>query len=328
MAARLSRIGRPCFETVHLAVSCLPVVAPPVHAHARAGTDTMTALRAHLVRRAPVLAISVAALAVLGPFGTFQDLSFAGRLAYWGGLLLVGTLEFDLVVWLAKRLTTDLTRSWRWMLAAGLLTVSVVQTGVVAVIEQTWRNGGPQGLGGLLTLYGYVLVVTLLVAAPPIWLELRRHGVIDAAPPPTAHAAIPDAVEPDAAPVPKPMATPAPEPGAPPFLDRIPPRLGRNLLALEMEDHYVRVHTDQGSDLILLRLRDAIGELTGVEGMQVHRSHWVAGRAVAGVERSADGRLTLVLTDGRRVPVSRRYNAAVRAAGWTERNDGVKTSEM
>ncbi|MFD1625938.1 LytTR family DNA-binding domain-containing protein [Azospirillum griseum] len=287
----------------------------------------MTALRAHLARRAPVLVISVAALAVLGPFGTFQDLSLAGRLAYWGGLLLAGTLEFDLVVWLAKRMSADLTRSWRWMLAAGLLTVSVVQTGVVALIEQTWRNGGPQGLGSLLTLYGYVLVVTLLVAAPPIWLELRRHGVIDAAPPP-APPTIPDAVEPDAALVPDLMPTPAPDPGTAPFLDRIPPRLGRNLLALEMEDHYVRVHTDQGSDLILLRLRDAIGELTGMEGMQVHRSHWVADRAVAGVERTADGRLTLVLTDSRRVPVSRRYNAAVRAAGWTERNDGVETNEM
>ena len=37
----------------------------------------------------------------------------------------------------------------------------------------------------------------------------------------------------------------APTPGAG-FLDRLPPRLGRELLCLQMEDHYVRAHTRQG----------------------------------------------------------------------------------
>ena len=44
---------------------------------------------------------------------------------------------------------------------------------------------------------------------------------------------------------------------APDFFRRVPPALGRDLLALEMEDHYLRIHTALGSDLILLRLRDA-----------------------------------------------------------------------
>ena len=53
----------------------------------------------------------------------------------------------------------------------------------------------------------------------------------------------------------------APATAAPDFFRRIPPALGRDLLALEMEDHYLRIHTALGSDLILLRLRDALAEL-------------------------------------------------------------------
>jgi DNA-binding LytR/AlgR family response regulator len=87
------------------------------------------------------------------------------------------------------------------------------------------------------------------------------------------------------------------------------------LIALEMEDHYVRAHTMLGSDLILMRMRDAIAELAGVPGMQVHRSWWVAQAAVAAVER--DGRnVRLELANGLRAPVSRERVAALREAGW------------
>lgn len=102
-----------------------------------------------------------------------------------------------------------------------------------------------------------------------------------------------------------------------PFLRRIPARLGDTVLALEMEDHYVRIHTPLGSALILMRLRDAVEELAAMPGMQVHRSYWVAAAAVAGIEREPGGRLMLVLRNELRIPVSRSRAAAVRAAGWT-----------
>ncbi|WP_269747113.1 LytTR family DNA-binding domain-containing protein [Elstera litoralis] len=38
------------------------------------------------------------------------------------------------------------------------------------------------------------------------------------------------------------------------------------MLCLEMEDHYLRAHTDQGNALILMRLRDAVAELRSVAG--------------------------------------------------------------
>jgi DNA-binding LytR/AlgR family response regulator len=100
------------------------------------------------------------------------------------------------------------------------------------------------------------------------------------------------------------------------FAERLPPHLrGAGLIAVEAEDHYLRVHTDRGSDLILMRLSDAVSELEGVEGAQTHRSWWVAKDAVRGASRG-DGRATLMLEGGIAAPVSRRYARALRDSGW------------
>jgi DNA-binding LytR/AlgR family response regulator len=108
----------------------------------------------------------------------------------------------------------------------------------------------------------------------------------------------------------------APDAPAPKFLARLPPRLaGAELYAVEAEDHYLRLHTSQGQDLILMRLTDAIDELEGLEGARTHRSWWVAKAAVADAER-LDGRAVLTLKDGAEAPVSRAFAKGLRSAGW------------
>ena len=113
------------------------------------------------------------------------------------------------------------------------------------------------------------------------------------------------------------QAAAAPAVPAPPrFLERLPLKLrGGELWAVESEDHYLRLHTSKGQDLILLRLADAVAELDGIEGMQVHRSWWVARQAIDDARRG-DGRATLTLKDGSEVPVSRTYAKALREKGW------------
>jgi DNA-binding LytR/AlgR family response regulator len=116
----------------------------------------------------------------------------------------------------------------------------------------------------------------------------------------------------------EPIETHARAKNAPPpkFLGRLPVKLaGAELWAVEAEDHYLRLHTSQGQDLILMRLGDAITELEGIEGARTHRSWWVARAAVRRVERE-DGRARLVLADGAEAPVSRAYVKTLRAAGW------------
>lgn len=100
------------------------------------------------------------------------------------------------------------------------------------------------------------------------------------------------------------------------FLERLPVRLrSAEIWAVEAEDHYLRVRTSAGQDLILLRMADAVAELEGQEGMQVHRSWWVARAGIADARRG-DGRATLILKDGSEVPVSRTYAAELRRRGW------------
>lgn len=87
------------------------------------------------------------------------------------------------------------------------------------------------------------------------------------------------------------------------------------LLAIEAHDHYLRVHTDQGAELITLRMADALAELEKAHGYQVHRSWWVAAEAIEAVRwRKGAGEATLA--GGLTVPVSRSMAPALRDAGW------------
>jgi DNA-binding LytR/AlgR family response regulator len=101
-----------------------------------------------------------------------------------------------------------------------------------------------------------------------------------------------------------------------PILARLPLKLrAATLYAVEAEDHYIRLHTSAGSDLVLLRFSDALAELQGIEGAQVHRSWWVARDAVSS-SRRVDGRLVLVLRNGTETPVSRTFTRALKEDGW------------
>jgi len=98
-----------------------------------------------------------------------------------------------------------------------------------------------------------------------------------------------------------------------PFLKRIPTDLGRDLISISTQDHYSEVITKAGSTLILIRFSDALEELSGYDGVQIHRSHWVALNAVQKMMRQND-KLVIELADGRILPVSRTYAPKVRAA--------------
>lgn len=84
------------------------------------------------------------------------------------------------------------------------------------------------------------------------------------------------------------------------------------LWAISVRDHYVDVRTSTGQASLLMRLSDAMAEAEPVEGIQVHRSHWVAWAAVAAAEREG-ARLFLRLQDGARIPVSRAHRPRVEA---------------
>lgn len=87
------------------------------------------------------------------------------------------------------------------------------------------------------------------------------------------------------------------------------------VVAVQGEDHYTRVHTVNGSALLLMRLGDALAELGGADGMRTHRSWWVARDAVVAARRGG-GRAVLRLATDIEAPVSRTYAPQLRRAGW------------
>lgn len=106
--------------------------------------------------------------------------------------------------------------------------------------------------------------------------------------------------------------------GAPPpaIRAKLPPRLARSrLVAVEADDHYLRIRTEAGSDLVLMRFGDALDALAACDGFRTHRSWWVAR---TGVETAhwKSGRGELVLSDGATAPVSRTYAAALKGTDW------------
>ncbi len=232
-------------------------------------------------------------LGIIGPFGSFNGGPLEVRVLYWVvntwiGLvvlsimvraIMVATPRFDLPIW--------------FVLAVGIA-VGTVPLAIVSRLFALyyWNNG--HGLDGtFIDWYAQALAI-----AEPI-----AFGFYFFTPNSLAPAARP--------------AAPSTTRNGIGFLDRLPPHLGRDLVCLQMEDHYVRVHTELGSDLVLTPLKEAMAELEHVEGAQVHRSWWVARRAVA--KATVKGRnYSLQLVNGLEVPVSRASVAKIRALGWLD----------
>lgn len=97
---------------------------------------------------------------------------------------------------------------------------------------------------------------------------------------------------------------------------RLPQELGQNVIALSAEDHYVRVHTPKGNDLVLYRFKDAVREMPEEKGLQVHRSHWISQSAISRFEEAGRG-YQVVLNDSIMIPVSQRYIEVLKARGFS-----------
>lgn len=220
-------------------------------------------------------------LGFLGPFSSQQAFDRPTRYAFWIGLTLFGyvcALAALVLVRAAPRLAR-LGPPVRIIIAA--LIASVPQTLAVAWTLSLLQPGRRFEPAALPTLFVAVLAVQLIITLVAFALDRGAPAAAVGRAPPT-------------------------------FLDKLPPHVAGDLIALEAQDHYLKVHTDRGSHMLLMRLSDAAAQLTDDQGLQVHRGWWVANHAVASA-----GKSQLQLRNGLTVPVSRTYLQAVRARGWT-----------
>ena len=229
-------------------------------------------------------------------FGVYQtsQFPFAERVIYWTGLMLLGIVSGSLITPLITEKLMPRAHPAMQVGIASLL-ISVPVTIGLAIIEAA-SDGTIAPPAWWVEQYAYVLVVSLLLTSMALVIE--------------TYAKRPAAALPVAASGALPVST------ASPFLDRLPAKFrAADIHAVSAEDHYLRVHTSAGETMILMRLADAIRELAGIEGLQVHRSWWVARNGFADTNRD-DGKLTLKLKSGAEAPVSRTYAKAVKDAGW------------
>ena len=224
-------------------------------------------------------------MAVLGPYRSV-DVPPLRRTIYWL-LAIIGGGAIGILIDFAIR--KRIRGFWRAVLGVAILMTPPVTLFVWTLnAELLGQKVGPRGL---LTLGWQVFVIAFLVMAMRalLWRRAIETRTVVMPPLPEAERA---------------------------FRMRLSAkRRGARLIAIEAEDHYVRIHTDQGSELLTMRFSDALMELGQVHGHQLHRSWWAAGDAIEEV-RWQRGSGEARLAGGLTAPVSRSFAASLRDAGW------------
>jgi hypothetical protein len=225
-------------------------------------------------------------MAFLGPFGTAER-PLAERLAYWEACMVGGGL---IGIAIDAPVGSHVRSFWpRLAITSAAMTPPVT---VLVGIANHFLAGMRLTFGNMLTPWFQVFIVCF--AAMCLRQLAWAQPVAPAAPEPTEPPADPTAA----------------------FRKRLSAkRRGAALLAVEAEDHYLRVHTDAGDELIAARFGDAMAELACAPGFRTHRSWWVAAEAIEDV-RWKKGRGEARVKGGLTVPISRSNAAPLKAAGW------------
>lgn len=220
-------------------------------------------------------------IGISGPFGTFDVLPAVPRLMYW---ITVVVLSFATGAFVSSFVHTILDRrlNWRACVVSALAVAVAVNTVLCALNFvalrfwfETWR--------GFFVQLGNVALISGVI----------EFGIF------ALRAGIPAEVQAEA---------------RVPLMERLPFEKRGEIVALSAEDHYVRVTTTKGTELILMRLSDAMREVGNTAGLKVHRSHWISIGQVKKVARKG-ARAEVVLSDGITRPISRSYMDAARTAG-------------
>jgi len=218
-------------------------------------------------------------LAISGPFNTIDELSFAERLVYWGltaGLTFFCGLMISILVGLA--VFQSGMPEWPSRIIGGLVAGFPVAV-IVWCINHFAFGIDMGGWEVFFRICLYCMTISVAVMLIYYLLNHREEASSERAP----------------------------------FLDRLPNHHGKNLLHLTAQDHYVKAVTDRGSELILMRFADALREVNELDGIQIHRAHWVSLSAVNKLVKK-DGKLFIETSDGEQFPVSRSHMKAVKQA--------------
>ncbi len=237
-----------------------------------------------------VWGVSIIVAVVAGPFGTLSAMDLPMRALFWTIIVSVAVLVGFLVRALAMALVGP-ERPGMFDTVC-ILIMTLVFTPVVWLVGAWFARmlgGEAPGIGQMLLFVLVIVAAVVVIRRITPGIEPRNYGFLTEA------------------------ATPRPD--QPRLTRRLDAEFAGEVIRLSGSGHYVEVVTCKGVHTLRLRLRDAIHEMEPIEGFSVHRSHWVAKHAIDGVERGDGSKMFVVLTNGDRVPVSRKYRANLEKAG-------------
>lgn len=231
-----------------------------------------------------MFACILALFSLVGPFGTFERLTLFARIAYWTttmlGSWLIAIVCISIVAGVLMRFAMN---TFVEILLGCFIASPLIALNNLTVLR--WAFPEVAGTFGFLQMLAYTLPITLLFGTIT-WLVMREDFQ-----PKSKHDDRQNLL-----------------------MNRLPIEKRGVVKHMAMQDHYVAVTTTRGSELILMRMADAVEALAGREGLQVHRSYWVNKKYIAKSRRD-NGQVVLEMDDGKEFPVSRSFAKAVKEAG-------------
>jgi hypothetical protein len=247
-----------------------------------------------------VFGLAIFMCVFLGPFDTDIDLDIWQRLAFWTvAVSVVGSvIEHCMLAILTSRWFVKFHLAFRLLI--GSMIGAVPGASFMIAINTIFR---PEHLHDLHfpSLWLNVTIMSLLISGLDclIKLQLRKTS------PESLSDALPFEVSTEIAP------SPLSAISLPRLFSRLPDRLREGqIISMSMQDHYVEITTTLGSEMLLMRLSDAVDLLDGMPGAQTHRSHWAASAHAVELVK-AGRRHELTLSDDRALPVSNSFTADV-----------------
>lgn len=224
------------------------------------------------------------AFTILAPLGT-SNISFVPRLGFWFATCFVGGFGASAFSMLAERKCPDLSG---WIYVPAQAAMSAVPVYILLYLMGTSAGAYSSALNMVIG-FGVVWFVGLIICTFGWFVHTgrqRRDGAVGS-----------QAIKPA-------------------LYDRLPVHLrSADIYALTSEDHYVRIITSRGDELVLMRLSDAIREAAPLQGLQTHRSWWVAEAGIEEVQKSG-AKMSILLKNSAEAAVSRSGAKSVRDAGW------------
>ncbi len=217
------------------------------------------------------MAIAIAFLTLTGPFGTYDNVPLGFRFSYWA-LVVVTAAAMALSIEMAL---SRLRPEWAFLLRSVVATMLMI----LFYTPILWNlghllTGKYREVSSIWAEALYVALATLAIYTyASFWRRMRPRQ-------------------------------------APNFAERAGVSEANPIQHVTAEDHYVQVRTLSGTQRLLMRFSDALEQLQGLDGLQVHRSHWVSRAAIRRLDKRGS-RFVIVLDDESEIPVSRGFQPSV-----------------